>query len=167
MPVAEFKFIVFALIAFDILIVAAIVFLIKRVKTPSPAPSFDKALSMIENLIKEADETERRFGLQMKEKRRLITQLNQQLDKRIISLNILFNRADLLATASPGGTGSSSTSASATDTVDKQQAQIVSLARKGHKAAEIAQKLSIPKGEVQLVLNLKRQLTETGGSGSS
>lgn len=165
MPGTELHFIVLALIGFDILIVAAIGFLIRKIKTDQPRPSFDKALALIENLMKEADETERRFGLQLAEKRRLIAQLNQQLDKRIISLNVLFNRADLLSYASLDSDAKAK-AASAEATVNKQQAQIVRLARKGFTANQIAQKLSLPKEEVQLVLNLKRKLSESSGGES-
>jgi DNA-binding NarL/FixJ family response regulator len=87
------------------------------------------------------------------------------LDQRIISLNVLFNRADLLSAASLDSDAKAK-AASAEAALNKQQAQIVHLARKGFTANQIAQKLSLPKGEVQLVLNLKRKLSESGGDES-
>ncbi|MFH0730489.1 MAG: hypothetical protein V2B19_29610 [Pseudomonadota bacterium] len=104
-------------------------------------------MGMIEPLIKETEAVAKSFEAQLKEKKRLIHRLNEDLDSRIISLNLLLNRARALdyGSGNPGATGQ----------VYKQQEAILSLYAQKHDAEAIAKKLSMPKGEVELVIDLK------------
>ena len=165
MPVLDLKLLVLALIGFDALIIVVFVYLIRKIRLSAQSHALDKPVGMFETLIKDADKTEKRLSAQMEEKQRLIKKLNNQLDQRIISLTVLLNRADILS--GPHETSAAEANRPSAASND-QQAQILALARKGRRAEEIAQQLSIAKGEVQLVLNLKQTLSQAGikGTGS-
>jgi len=46
--------------------------------------------------------------------------------------------------------------------LNSQESQIIALAGEGHDLEEIAKRLSIPKEEVKLVLDLKQKLSQIG-----
>jgi DNA-binding NarL/FixJ family response regulator len=72
---------------------------------------------------------------------------------------VLLNRADILL---------SSHGKEAADikedpiSLNSQPAEIIGLAKEGHGVEEIANMLSIPKGEVKLVLDLKEKFSRMG-----
>jgi hypothetical protein len=123
-------------------------------------------LSLLEPLVVESQKAALSFDEQIREKRKLSKDLNDALDTRIISINLLLSRADSLqkkledrqhimqqtvpafnATPSPPGESN----------VLDQQNQIIDLYRQRTDVDTIAEKLSIPKGEVQLVIDLKEK----------
>ncbi|MFH1077616.1 MAG: hypothetical protein V1753_12455 [Pseudomonadota bacterium] len=106
----------------------------------------NKIDEMIVPLLKEAENVANRFDEQLREKQRIIWKLNEHLDERIISLNLLLNRTDLY-------------DLSKSHVVDEQKS-IVVLAGKGLDAESIATRLSISVGEVQLVLDLRKRFSE-------
>jgi len=78
--------------------------------------------------------------------------LTETLDARIISLNLLLNRAG--AVSLQHGTSG--------DTIEQQnvyeqQKKILSLHKQGKESEIIAKLLEVPKGEVDLVINLKKK----------
>ena len=81
------------------------------------------------------------------------------MDKRIGSLSGLLQRADALL---------SSHAQQAADaecnplSLNSQESQIIALAGEGCDLEEIAKRLSIPKEEVKLVLDLKQKLSQIG-----
>jgi len=142
MSFIELKFLILAQIGIDIVIIIAFVFLIKRLKGPNKARSFDNAVHVFESLLTDADKLAGQFKGQLEEKHHLIKRLNEQLDKRIISLNVLLNRTDVLLS-------SRRPTANANDiphSLDSQQTEVMKLAGEGHGVEEIANTLSIPKG---------------------
>jgi len=158
MSFIELKSLILAQIGMDIIIVVAFIFLIRRLKSSHKSKSFDKAVKIFEGLLTNADKIAGQFKEQLEEKHLLIRRLNEQLDKRIISLNVLLNRADILLSR-PGQ------KADVNDepvSLDSQQTEIIGLSKEGHRADEIATLLSIPKGEVKLVLDLKKKFSQTG-----
>lgn len=114
----------------------------------------DQIIAMLEPLLKEADLTAKTFAKQLKEKNRLIGELNERLDSRIISLNLLLNRSEVYLSAE--------TEKNPYDRnhVYDQQEAILELNKEGYSAETIAQKLFMPKGEVDLVLDLKKKFLE-------
>ncbi|MCK5570973.1 MAG: hypothetical protein KAJ15_14725 [Spirochaetes bacterium] len=90
----------------------------------------------------------------MEEKKHMIKKLNQQLDKRIKSLNVMLNKADALlfdnrryGITDQGSFGS-------------QKKEILKLAKQGGNIECIADTLSIPREEVMLVLDLKKKISQ-------
>lgn len=118
--------------------------------------SATKIIELLEPLVDESRKTALLFDEQIKEKKRLIKELNDALDSRIISINLLLSRADALQKRleeKKGRQGPEVSSEAAQD----QQNQIIEMYNQHLNIDAIAQKLSIPKGEVQLVIDLKKK----------
>ena len=153
------KFLVLVQIGIDIAIVVLFIFLIKRLRNLNRGKPPDKGLKIFESLVTDADKIAGEFKEQLEQKHHLIKRFNEQLDKRIISLNVLLNRADVM-TSSQG----KETADVYEGPVSKmgQQAEIIELAKKGRNLEEIADMLSVPKGEVRLILDLSKKLSQIG-----
>jgi len=125
-------------------------------------------LSLLEPLVEDSKKTALRFEDQIKEKRRLIKELNEALDSRIISINLLLSRADAqqrkledhhsrLIELRPHM--EPLPQAMAVQNTDDHQHQILSLYSQNEDVDTIARKLALPKGEVRLVIDLKEKFT--------
>lgn len=117
----------------------------------------ERVTDTLEPILKEAQELAGQFESQLKEKQRIVRSLNERLDSRIISLNLLMNRAETCLASSKDVSRERATSH--TDVYDLQQ-QIITLAEKGFDSERIANRLGISKGEVTLVLDLKKKFRE-------
>lgn len=126
-------------------------------------------IEMLEPLMKEARKTAIRFDEQIKEKKRLLKELNDALDTRIININLLLSRAETqhkkiveqqnnIARVSPIVNPINANFSS--DIVLDQQDQIIRMYDQQFDTDTIAQKLSVPKGEVQMVIDLKKKFLE-------
>ncbi len=140
---------------------------------PSSVPSkendaFDAAreiLDMLEPLVEESRKAALSFDQQIREKRKLSKDLNDALDTRIISINLLLSRADSLQKKLEDRQQMIQQMAPALNTVlppkeiniIDQQNLIIDLYHQNADVDTIAEKLSIPKGEVQLVIDLKEK----------
>ena len=82
----------------DVVLLAIIFYLVqhtkKILKGSISKDAALKTIAMLEPLLNEADSTAKTFETQLKKKSRLIGRLNEKIDSRIISLNLLLNRAD-------------------------------------------------------------------------
>ena len=154
MSFMDLKLLAFTQIGIDLIIVILFIFLVKRFRYFTKGPSFDRPTKVIESFLIDAEKIAGQFKAQLEEKHRLIQSLNEQLDKRIISLNVLLNRADVLLSSQSEGGAESGTNTAATE---GQQREIIKLAREGRSVEKIAEILSIPQGEVRLVLDLKKK----------
>lgn len=138
----------------DFVLVLIIFYFLKNLKTrlrlSASREVTDQVIGVLEPWLKEADSTAKTFERQLKEKNGLIKELNEKLDSRIISLNLLLNRSE--AYLSPG-----TRNAAESGHVYDQQASIVGLYEQGLSAEAIAEKLSMPRGEVELVIDLKKK----------
>jgi len=124
-------------------------------------------IALLTPLVNEAKDAAASFDSQIREKRGLIKHLNDALDSRIININLLLSRAETLHEKlenqqkkfqenPPAQSFSSSMPSGGTALVD-QQNQIIELYFQKMDVDTIAQKLSLPKGEVQLVIELKEK----------
>ncbi len=111
----------------------------------------------VESVLKEAQQVASQFETQLKEKQAIVKRLNERLDSRIISLNLLVDRADKCLTS---GENLGGEKASLHTDIYGVQQQIMGLAEKGFDAERIAGDLGISKGEVALVLDLKKKFLE-------
>ena len=140
------------LIVMDILLFGFVLLLLKRSRSGNRSVTLSKEISVFESLVREADHTAEQFGRQLREKQRAIELLNGTLDKRIQTMNQLVGRADAAVarynsppvdnTQNLNGPGS-------------RQAEILALSKKGLGVEAIARKLSIQRGEVNLILNMQ------------
>ena len=131
--------------------------------------SVSNIIEMLEPLMREARKTAIRFDEQIKEKKQLLKELNDALDTRIININLLLSRAEtqqkklveqLNNSANVSSSMNLANSHFSSDMVLDQQHQIIRMYHQQFDTDTIAQKLSIPKGEVQMVIDLKKKFLE-------
>lgn len=122
-------------------------------------------IEIIEPLVKESKRVALTFDEQIKEKKRLIKELNDALDSRIISINLLLSRADALQKKMEEKQNRSRFQSFSASTVFDQQNQIIDMYNQNFDVDSIAQRLSIPKGEVLLVIDLKKKFVALEKSG--
>ncbi|MBW2043346.1 MAG: hypothetical protein JRI96_00465 [Deltaproteobacteria bacterium] len=149
------KWLLLGQIGIDITLAIVFVFALRKFVYFQRENLLETATDKVGPFLTEAKRVAGQFRLQLKEKHRLVKSLNEELDRRIASLNVLLNRADVLLSS---GIGSERPSASGNlIPSNSQQSQIIGLAKQGRNAKEIAKMLSLPRGEVELVLELKRK----------
>jgi hypothetical protein len=146
-------------IVVDLVLVILILYLLRTIRTglhrDISRSAAENLTQMIEPFLLEAKSASASFEKQLMEKSKLINTLNSRLDNKIITLNLLLNRTDdRLETAFDKPVNST---VRKTHVVD-QQNRIVELYQNGADAETIAKELSLPKGEVELVLDLKSKL---------
>lgn len=154
----------------DLLWVISFVYVLRQLRTrkqPSSKRSektADAVMGMLEPLLREAEKTAKAFEIQIREKDRLIKRLNEKLDTRIVSMNLLINRMDAYVSSScepmPSLPGAVRGILPGHDDINDQCSRILEYDRRGDSVETIAQRLSIPAGEVKLVLDLKKKFTE-------
>ncbi len=121
---------------------------------------------MLEPLLEASREAALDFDKLIREKKKLTRDLNQALDSKMISMNLLLSRANSLhkqleeqqyeIRRSRPELAPASSLQQEPDVLD-QQNQIIDLYYKQVDIDTIAERLSIPKGEVQLVIDLKEK----------
>ncbi|MBE9580794.1 MAG: hypothetical protein IMF18_04160 [Proteobacteria bacterium] len=139
------------------LIVLFIVFVrqVKVLSDRSGASGTEHITDTLEPVLRDAQEVAGQFEVQLKEKQNIVRRLNEHLDSRIISLNLLLNRAE----ASLASGGSEATRHKEKDVCHLQQ-EIITLSETGLSSEKIANRLGIAKGEVSLVLGLRKRFQE-------
>lgn len=128
-------------------------------------------MALLEPLVRESKEAALDFDELIHEKKKISKKLNNALDSRIISINLLLSRASVLQKSledqqrqfrhsqpdyPPQTVSSQLVPAREPDVLD-QQNQIIDLYYQQMDINTIAEQLSIPKGEVQLVIDLKEK----------
>lgn len=128
-------------------------------------------MEIMEPLVHEAESAGDSFNQQIKEKKNIIKNLNDALDSRIISINLLLSRAEALLFSQQQAPVSEKAYTAfdgrnlfghANHDVFDQQNEILDLHSKGCSTQSIATRLSIPEGEVELVINLKEKFIKMG-----
>lgn len=135
-------------------------------KSEYVSDSARKIISMLEPLVEESQKAAISFDKQVKEKKRLLKELNDALDSRIISINLLLSRADALQKKIQAEHKEAMESfvfpvksnlLPPSNPVLDQQNQIIQMYLNKIDIDTIARQLAIPKGEVQLVIDLKNK----------
>lgn len=158
-PSIEFWFIV--QVAIDLCLIVLFAVFIRQVKVSGSrfkAPGMEDLTNTLEPILQDTHKVARQFEVQLKEKQGIVRKLNERLDSRIISLNLLLSRAD--ACLDLGEMAREQNAGSDKKSVYKLQQKVISLSKKGLRTDEIANSLGIAKGEVALVLDLKRKFGE-------
>lgn len=149
-----------AQIGLDLVLIALFVVLIRhfrRTTTPPTEPSRALDTTQIESVLQDAKHVAAEFEDQLREKKAIITRLNEQLDNRIINLNLLLSRADSCPQSL--NEGKDRPEKVQKNTYDLQN-EIVALSENGLPRTQIAQKLGVIQGEVDLVLDLKKKFQQ-------
>ncbi|MCK5541259.1 MAG: hypothetical protein KAI40_01100 [Desulfobacterales bacterium] len=138
-----------------------------RIDQENTEKTANDIIEMLEPFVKEAKVTADSFDKQIKEKRKLIKELNESLDSRIISINLLISRAEAakedlrnlkmeVARQSIQPLPAAQNLDSPGNVLD-QQNSIIDMYNRGFDIDSIVSKLSMPKGEVKLVIDLKEK----------
>ena len=123
---------------------------------------------MLAPMVVASKEAAEEFDRLIREKKRLTKDLNDALDAKIISINLLLSRAGTIQKnleeqqarmrqASVEPSPASTVNSKREPDVLDQQNQIIDLYYQNMEIDTIAERLSIPKGEVQLVIDLKEK----------
>lgn len=118
------------------------------------AEAANKILALLEPLLNEAESAARVFESQIMEKKLLIRELNDKLDSRIISLNLLLNRADACLSSKSFNLNQESSEGAG---INDMQEGILAMFGQGLDAQAISEKLSVARKEVDLVIALKKK----------
>jgi DNA-binding NarL/FixJ family response regulator len=135
----------------DIVIIIVFILLIKKISFFKRNSSLNQRLDKYKLMLCDADRISEQFKEQLEEKKHMIKMLNQHLDKRITSLNMMLNRTDALIFQNKQY-----------NNVDRNffnhhEKEILKLEKQGHSLEQIADTLSISREEVMLVLDLKKK----------
>ncbi len=137
----------------DLVLVVLILYLLSNLRLGMQRDvskeAYEDVVAMIEPLLKEAGNAAKDFEAQLQEKKKIINDLNEKLDRRILSINLLLGRAKNSFEKSVKLLPDLEM-----NVYDKHE-NILKLHKSGENTETIAKKLSLPKGEVDLVVNLK------------
>ncbi len=150
------KYLILLQIAIDLVIFIVFVFLMIRLKSLNKDSSLNEKLKQYESLMTEAAELSSRFNEMLQEKKDIVTKVNEHLDKRIKSLQVMLNRTDALLFDHRLGNQDDS----AKTTLRNHNEEIIKLAQEGFEPDYIADNLFISKEEVMLVLDLKKKISK-------
>jgi Family of unknown function (DUF6115) len=125
-------------------------------------------IEILEPFVKDSKITADSFDKQIKEKKKLISELNESLDSRIISINLLISRAEAakedlrnikmeVDRQQPLPSLPLKQNLNLSENVIDQQNSIIDMYNSGFDIDTIVSKLSMPKGEVKLVIDLKKK----------
>jgi len=156
MNLFELKHLIFLQLSIDFAIFVLFIFLIRRLRLlDKGSSSLNNKLKMYESFLTDADNISVKFKGMLQEKKDIIKKLNEQLEKRTISLNTLLKRTDALLFKHR----QSNQDGYVQDSLKNQTKKIVELAKEGFDLDYIAESLVIPKEEVMLVLDLKKKIS--------
>jgi hypothetical protein len=153
----ELKHLILLQLSIDFAIFVVFIFLIRRLRSlDKGSSSLNTKLKMYESFLTDADNTSVKFKGMLQEKKDIIKNLNEQLEKRIKSLNTLLNRTETLLFKHR----QNDQDGYVQDSLKNHTKKIVELAKKGFDLDYIAESLVIPKEEVMLVLDLKKKICQ-------
>lgn len=162
MDISQFKIWISILLIIDFLIVAGVFFYLSGMKKEIEKKIFEKAskdaLNIISPLFEEAQKTADKFDILIREKRKIVRDLNESLNSRISTLTFLVNRAEnsINFASSPKSFESEDISP-----LHSNNSKIFELANKGFKIEEISRELGISAGEVSMILSLKKKINKS------
>ncbi len=143
----------------DLVLVVLILYLLSNLKSgikrDVSKEAYENVVGLIEPLLKEAETSSNAFERQLKDKNRIINDLNEKLDRRIISLNLLLSRAEKYHSSFIKELSRTKTHANG------RKETILKMYEFGETTDAISKKLSMPKGEVELVVDLKKSFQKT------
>ena len=153
----ELKHLILLQLSIDFGIFVVFIFLIRRLRfLDKGSSSLNTKLKMYESFLTDADNTSVKFKGMLQEKKDIIKNLNEQLEKKIKGLDTMLNRTETLLFKQ----GQSNQDGYIQDSLKNHTKRIVELAKKGFDLDDIAESLVIPKEEVMLVLDLKKKICQ-------
>ena len=150
----DLKFLILTQIGIDVIIIIVFILLIKKTGFFKKDSSLNKSLKLYESMLSDASRISEQFKKQLDEKKHMIKMINQNMEERITSLNVMLNRTDALLFNNRQCENMDMGS------FDNQKKDILKLEKQGHNSEQIADILSIPRETVMLVLDIKKKNKE-------
>ncbi len=145
-------------IGVDVIILGLLVFIL-TLKRPRISKKDEEVMRSFEKIMEETAIISQSFEVNLEKRQELLQQITARLDQRIMDAKSLCARLE----RSPNGADdklaiqssqSSLTAGPRSQNADQQK--VLSLARKGMSATEIAKSLKRPAGEIELILDLQK-----------
>jgi len=154
MEFIDLKFLILTQIGIDVIIIIVFILLIKKTGFFKKDSSLNKSLKLYESMLSDASRISEQFKKQLDEKKHMIKMINQNMEERITSLNVMLNRTDALLFHNRQYDNMDMGS------LDNQKKEILKLEKQGHSSEQIADILSIPRETVMLVMDIKKKNKE-------
>ncbi|MGM0419108.1 MAG: DUF6115 domain-containing protein [Thermodesulfobacteriota bacterium] len=158
MEISQLKIWLALQLIIDFVLVAGIFWYLSRVKKELEDKIVNSSSSKIQKKIypflSEAEKTSMQFDNLLKEKKKLVKDLNTTLDSRISSLTFLVNRADSIIKS--GGDISFNGNEEKNEPENREY-KIIELYEQGLKSEDIARKIGISTGEVSMIISLRNK----------
>lgn len=150
----DMTMLIIAQMLIDVLVIVTIMILLRRLRRADTHSGLEAGIEAFESVLAEAEQVSGKFKDQLAEKQMLAKNIVETLDEKMISLNLLLKRADMALARGAEGNQLRKPQ----KMPDRHRQQILQMAKAGRQPGQIARQLSIPKEQVQLVLDLKRRL---------
>jgi DNA-binding NarL/FixJ family response regulator len=154
MEFIDLKFLILTQIGIDVVIIIVFILLIKKTGFFKKDSSLNKSLKLYESMLSDASRISEQFKKQLDEKKHMIKMINQNMEERITSLNVMLNRTDALLFHNRQYDNMDMGS------FDNQKKEILKLEKQGHSSEQIADILLIPRETVMLVMDIKKKNKE-------
>ena len=154
MEFIDLKFLILTQMGIDVVIIIVFILLIKKTGFFKKDSSLNKSLKLYESMLSDARRTSEQFKKQLDEKKHMIKMINQNMEERITSLNVMLNRTDALLFHNRQYDNMDMKS------LNNKKKEILKLEKQGHSSEQIADILSIPRETVMLVLDIKKKNKE-------
>lgn len=151
---------IWALVLLDALLLVAFVIFIARLRrvwgTVRSIEDIEKLLVPIQDFLDAAGRTGAEMEQNLAERRRIMSRLLAGLDEKAAELRQLITAAEAAGT---GRAPAPVTAAAASErpSLPTSHQRVLDLAEQGRDVEQIAAELAIPRGEVQLILDLNRK----------
>jgi ATP/maltotriose-dependent transcriptional regulator MalT len=137
-------------IGLDVVLLFCLVMLIYRLRGSSGLPSAKAMFKTTEEFLAASEELAARFEQNLREKRALVSELANELDRKTQELKAL------LAQAEEVGHRLNLERRPVQAELSGREGQVLSLAKQGLVASQIATRLRLPRGEVETILSLNK-----------
>jgi DNA-binding NarL/FixJ family response regulator len=154
MEFIDLKFLILTQMGIDVVIIIVFILLIKKTGFFKKDSSLNKSLKLYESMLSDARRTSEQFQKQLDEKKHMIKMINQNMEERITSLNVMLNRTDALLFHNRQYDNMDM------ESLNNKKKEILKLEKQGHSSEQIADILSIPRETVMLVLDIKKKNKE-------
>ncbi|MDY0131276.1 MAG: hypothetical protein RBR53_01275 [Desulforegulaceae bacterium] len=162
MDISQFKIWISILLVIDFLIVVGVFFYLSGIKKEMEKKVFEKAskeaFEFISPLFDEAEKTAEKFDILIREKKKIVNQLNKALDSRISTLTFLVNRAENTINSA---SFQNSFESDEIKPLHSNDVKIMELFNQGLKIEDISKELGISSGEVSMILSLKKKMQKS------
>ena len=155
MPFADLNNIVLVLILMDVLIVIVFIVFVWKSRTLNIEEGLQKKIEVFESLLVDVDHMSIHLKKNLGEKYLLLKQLDEKVDQRVARLQNLLEKADKTIVAMETNEKEIINETIVLSELN-QENQILQMVNEGLDMEEIAGRLSIPRGTVKLVMELKK-----------